>query len=132
MTPRATPPLELARTRIEASTVPMHGAAQTANAPPSSAAEPRRRARWSRPGATARSGHGSSPMNASPITTSAKPAICVWVVLATTLAIAAAPAPSATKTTVKPAMNGMLAATTRRPAPRSPSRSTSTAETADR
>ena len=33
-----------ASTRIEASTVPMHGAAQTANAPPSSAPEPLRRA----------------------------------------------------------------------------------------
>ena len=54
----------------------MQGAAQTANAPPSSAAEPPRRARWSRPGATARSGHGSRPANARPITTSAKPAIC--------------------------------------------------------
>ena len=38
----------------------MHGAAQTANAPPSRAPEPPRRARCSRPGATARSGHGSS------------------------------------------------------------------------
>ena len=39
--PRAIVPLELASTRIEASTVPMHGAAQTANAPPSRRAEPR-------------------------------------------------------------------------------------------
>ena len=38
----------------------MHGAAQTANAPPSSAPEPRRRAPVSRPGATIRSGTGSS------------------------------------------------------------------------
>jgi len=52
--------------------------------------------------------------------------------LSTVLAIAAAPAPRMTNTTVNPAMNGMLAATTRRPEPRSPSRSTSTAETADR
>ena len=37
-TPRAMSPLEPASTRIEASTVPMHGAAQTANAPPSSTA----------------------------------------------------------------------------------------------
>ena len=38
--PRATVPVALASTRIEPSTVPMHGAAQTANAAPSSALEP--------------------------------------------------------------------------------------------
>ena len=48
--PRATVPLPDARTRIDASTVPMQGAAQTANAPPSSAFDPRRRACCSRPG----------------------------------------------------------------------------------
>ena len=71
-------------------------------------------------------------MNASPMTISAKPAISFCVVFATTPAIAAAAAPSATKTIVKPAMKGRLAATTRRPAPRSPSRVTSIAETAER
>ena len=55
-----------ARTRIEASTVPMHGAAQTAKAPPSSAFEPRRRACCRSPGATARSGHGSSAHEREP------------------------------------------------------------------
>ena len=40
--------------------------------------------------------------------------------------------PSATKTAVKPSTNGMLASTTRRADPRSPSRSASTAETAER
>ena len=53
----------------------MHGAAHTANAPPSSAFEPRRLACWRSPGATARSGHGSTPMNASPRTISTNPAI---------------------------------------------------------
>src|SRR4051794_14365977 len=125
-------PLDPATTRIEASTVPMHGAAHTANAPPSSTPEPLCRARCSSPGATALSGIGIRPMKASPITTSAKPAICVWLDLGTTLAIEAAAAPSATKTSVKPMMNGMLAITTRLPAPRSPSRSTSTEETAER
>ena len=84
--PRATVPLPDASTRIDASTVPMHGAAQTANAPPSSAFDPRRRACCSSPGATVRSGHGSSPMNASPITTSTKPAILICVCLSTVLA----------------------------------------------
>ena len=132
ITPRSTPPLELASTRIEASTVPMHGAAQTANAPPSSTDDPPRRAICSSPGAIARSGHGSRPTNASPSTISTKPAISVCVVFATELAIAAAPAPSTTNTTVKPAMNGTLASTTRRAEPRSPRRVTSTADTAER
>ena len=79
----------------------MQGAAQTANAAPSSRLDPRARA--SSPGATARSGHGSSPTNASPTTISRKPAnsSCRRLVRAT-LPIAAAPAPSRTKTTVKP------------------------------
>ena len=110
----------------------MHGAAQTANAPPSSAFDPRRRACCSRPGATVRSGQGSKPMNASPITISTKPAILTCVCLSTVPPIAAAPAPSSTKTVVKPRMKGMLAITIRRLTPRSPSRSTSTAEIADR
>ena len=67
-TPRAIVPVELASTSTDASTVPMHGAAHTANAPPRSAPEPVRRAPCSRPGATVRSGQGSSPTNASPIT----------------------------------------------------------------
>ena len=121
-----------ASTRIDASTVPMHGAAHTANAPPSSAFEPRRRAPCRRLGATARSGHGRSPMNASPSTTSTNPAILSWVSLSTALPTAAAPAPRTTKTIVKPRMNGTLASAIRRPTPRSPSRSISTAEIADR
>ena len=77
-------------------------------------------------------GPGQQPDEPDPITTSAKPAISVCVSLATTLAIAAAPAPRMTKTTVKPAMNGRLAATILLPTPRSPKRSTSIAETAER
>ena len=112
--------------------IPTHGAAQTANAPPSSAREPLPRARPSIPAPTIRSGQGSSPANASPSTTSTKPATSVCCCLSSTPPIAAAAAPSSTKTTVKPKANGMLATTTRRATPRSPSRSTSTAETADR
>src|SRR3954449_2603291 len=110
----------------------MQGAAQTAKAPPRSAFEPRRRACCRRPGAIVRSGHGRSPMNARPITISTKPAILTCVCLSTVPPIAAAPAPSSTNTVVKPRMNGMLAMTIRRLNPRSPSRSTSTAEIADR
>src|SRR5207253_7829545 len=50
----------------------------------------------------------------------------------TVLPIAAAPAPSTTKTTVKPRMNGRLATTTRRVLARSPSRPVSTLERAER
>ncbi len=71
-------------------------------------------------------------MKARPSTTSTKPAISRCCRAETALPIAAAPAPSTTKTTVKPRMNGMLAETTLRVALRSPSRSTSTAETAAR
>ena len=71
-------------------------------------------------------------MNARPMTTSTNPAICVCVAFGTTLAIAAAPAPSTTNTAVKPAMNGMLARTTRRVAPREPSAVTSSDEIAAR
>jgi hypothetical protein len=90
------------------------------------------RAAPSSPGATERSGIGSRPTNTRPITISAKPAIFSWVVCVTTPAIAAAPAPSTTNPKLKPAMNGRLESTTRRAAPRSPSRSTSIAETAER
>ena len=48
-------------------------------------------------------------MNASPRTTSMKPAISSCAVDGRTPPIAAAPAPSTTKTTVKPTMNGRLA-----------------------
>ena len=78
------------------------------------------------------SGHGSSPMNASPITTRTNPAIFTCVCLSTVPPIAAAPAPSRTNTVVKPRINGMLATTIRRLTPRSPRRSTSTAEIAER
>ncbi len=44
----------------------------------------------------------------------------------------AAPTPSRTKKAVNPSTNGMLDTTTRRAVPRSPSRSASTAETAER
>ena len=70
-------------------------------------------------------------MKARPRTTSTKPAISLRL-LVDESPIAAAPAPSATKTTVKPSRNGTLATTTRRGTPRSPSRFASTAETADR
>ena len=53
----------------------MHGAAHTANAPPSRTREPRPRASCRSPAPTRRSGHGRSPMKASPNTTSTKPAM---------------------------------------------------------
>ena len=90
---------------------PMHGAAQIANAPPSSTREPRLRAPCTRPAPTSRSGQGSSPMKANPKTTRMNPATrssrnssrknpapMSW-----------APMPRATNTAVKPSTNGMLA-----------------------
>ena len=121
-----------AKARIAPSKTPTQGAAQTANAAPSRAREPLARARVSAPGASMRSGQGSSPMKASPSTTSTKPAIFVRVSWSTQPPSAAAPAPRTTKTTVKPSAKGTLAAITRRAIPRSPSRSTSTAVIADR
>src|ERR687886_3049485 len=112
----------------------MQGAAQTANAAPSSAEEPRRRAPPTSPGAISRSGNGSSPANASPKTITTKPATA-WtrVELSETASpTRPAPAPSATNKTVKPATNGRLARKTRFVVPRSPSRLASTAETAER
>ena len=73
--PRAIPPLELASTRIEASTVPMHGAATIANAPPRSSGGAGAAGAVGSPGTTVRSGHGSRPTNARPSTTRMKPAI---------------------------------------------------------
>src|SRR3954467_5025491 len=108
--PFSTVPLSLARTSTAASTVPMQGAAQTANAPPRSAPEPRRRAPVSKPGASKRSGTGSSPRNARPSTMRTKPAISVCALGENALPTAAAPAPSTTKTTVNPKMNGTGAA----------------------
>ncbi len=63
-----------ASTRIAASTGPMHGAAQIANAPPSSTREPRLRAPCTSPAPTSRSGQGSRPMKANPKTTRTNPA----------------------------------------------------------
>jgi len=54
----------------------MHGAAQTANAPPSRKPEPRRRAPWTSPAPTRRCGHGSRPMKTNPKTIRTKPATC--------------------------------------------------------
>ncbi len=124
--------MSLASTSTAARTVPIHGAAQTAKAPPSSAREPRLRAPTSSPGATTRSGTGRSPTNARPRTTSTNPAISVCAFGETTFEIAAAPAPTATNTTVKPRMNGTLAIATRRAEPARPSSSGSTPETAER
>ena len=73
-------------------------------------------------------------MNASPKTTSTKPATRSsrnWSP-STRPPTSAAPTPRSTKNAVKPATNGMLAATTRRAVPGSPSRSASTAEIAER
>jgi hypothetical protein len=75
---------------------------------------------------------GKRPTNARPSTTSTNPAISVCALPDTVLPIAAAPAPSTTKTTVKPRMNGRLATTTRRALPRSPRRPVSTLEIAER
>ncbi len=55
----------------------MHGAAHTANAPPSRTREPRPRASCRSPAPTSRSGHGSRPMKASPNTTRTNPAIAL-------------------------------------------------------
>src|SRR4029079_16096280 len=132
--PRATVVVDPARTRIVPSTGPIHGAAQTAKAAPSSAPEPRRLAPPPRPGATRVWGNGSRPTNASPKTTTTKPATaCTRVEFSeTALPTSPAPAPSATKSTVNPATNGRLARKTRLVVPGSPSRPASTAETAER
>ena len=111
---------------------PTQGAAQIANAPPSSTREPLFRAPWINPPATSRSVHGSSPMKASPATTRMKPASACFDWSLSTPAIRFAVAPSATNTIAKPAMNGRLANATRRPTPGSPSRCASTADTAER
>ena len=71
-------------------------------------------------------------MNASPSTTRMKPATCVRAVAERTEPTAAAPAPSTTKTTVKPTMNGMLDITTRRVVPRWPRWPASTFDSAAR
>src|SRR5205823_14414318 len=110
---------------------PMHGAAQMLKAAPR-ANDPRRRAVVTRLGAINCFGMGSRPMKASPKTTRISPAISDRRAGASTLPIPAAPAPRATKTTVNPSMNGRLPRSTRRATPGSPSRSASTAETADR
>ena len=73
-------------------------------------------------------------MNAKPTTTSTNPAIFSsrnWSD-STRPPTSAAPTPSSTKNAVNPRTNGMLAATTRRPVPGSPSLSASIADTADR
>ena len=112
----------------------MHGAAHTAKAPPRSTREPRPRASCSRPAPTSRSGQGRSPMNASPKTTSTKPATRSsrnWSPK-TRPPTSAAPTPRSTKNVVNPTTNGTLPVRTRRAVPGWPSRSASTAETADR
>ena len=89
----------------------MHGAAQTANAPPSRNDEPRRRAPWTSPAPTSLFGSGSRPMNPSPKTIRMKPAICssrIWLRW-NERPTAAAPAPSRTNTVISPATNGTLA-----------------------
>ena len=71
-------------------------------------------------------------MKPSPTTIRMNPAISFCARFEKRLPIAAAPAPSRTKTIVNPRTNGMLARTTRAAVPGSPSRRASTAETADR
>ena len=71
-------------------------------------------------------------MNASPKTTTTKPAISCCEVVESNPPAAATPVPSATKTAVKPRTNGMLETTTWREALRSARRAGSTAETAER
>ena len=109
----------------------MQGAAQTANAAPSSRLEP------ARPGEQARRdsalGPRQQPDEREPDHDQQEAGeLESAVAWSSTLPIAAAPAPSRTKTTVKPRMNGRLASATRRPAPRSPRRPASTADTAER
>ena len=74
------------------------------------------------------------PMNASPNTTRTKPAIRSSRNWSPRIRppTSAAPTPSSTKNAVKPTTNGTLPVTTRRAVPGCPSRSASTAETADR
>src|SRR6478736_3168215 len=115
ITPRTIVRESAASTRIALNTTPTQGAAQTAKAAPSSAREPDARARLSAPGATSRSGHGKRPMKASPSTTSTKPASFVLVERSTQWPSAAAPAPSATKTTVNPSANAALILGAERP-----------------
>ena len=89
----------------------MHGDAQTANAPPSATREPRLRAPCSKPAPTSRSGQGSSPMKASPKTTSTKPEMRSsrnWLRKRPS-PTSWAPTPSRTKTAVNPSTKGMLA-----------------------
>src|SRR3990170_4021867 len=119
---------------MAARTGPMHGAAHTAKAPPRRTREPRLRAPRTSPAPRSRSGHGRSPMNASPKMTRTKPATFSsrnWSAKRRP-PTSAAPTPSSTKNAVKPSTNGKLARTTRRAVPGCPSRSASTADTADR
>ena len=120
---------------MPASTGPMHGAAHTAKAPPSRSLEPRLRAPCTSPAPTSLSGHGSSPMKASPNTTRTKPEIFSsrnWSRKSEPPTSEPPRRRAATNTAVNPSTNGTLAATTRRAVPGWPSRSASTADTADR
>src|SRR5687768_11025495 len=112
----------------------MQGAAQTAKAPPRRTREPRPRASRRRLAPTSRSGHGSRPMKARPNTTRTKPAMRSSRNWSPRIRppTSAAPTPSSTKNAVNPSTNGTLPVITRLAVPRSPSRSASTAETADR
>ena len=97
----------------------MHGAAHTANAPPSSAPEPRLRAPVEQPGRQHPLRHGQQADEREPEHDEDE---------ARDLGAGASPrrrcrspprpAPSTTKTTVKPRMNGRLETTTRRAVPR--------------
>ena len=93
----------------------MHGAAQTANAPPRSAPEPRRRAPASRPGRQHALRHGQEADEREPEHDEDEARDLRRRALPRgRCPTAAAPAPRTTKTTVKPKMNGMLETTTRR------------------
>ena len=91
-------PLPDARTRIHAEhTVPM----QERRRPRMRRLRPARSTTTGAAGADRALGHGSNPMNASPITISTKPAILTCACSSTPPPIAAAPAPSSTKTLVE-------------------------------
>ena len=123
---RATVSDEPASTRIAASTGPMHGAAHTANAPPSSTREPRPRAPCDEPGADEPLGPRQEAHEREPEHDEHEARdLLEQELVAEEAAADAAPRRrrAATKTAVKPRTNGMLAMTTRRAVPGSPSRS---------
>ena len=131
--PFSTVPLSLASTSTAPSTLPMHGAAQTANAPPRSAPEPRRARAGEQPRRQHALRHGQQADEREPEHDEDEAGdLRAGLRRERRSRSPRPPAPSTTKTTVKPKMNGRLETTTRRTVPRSPSRPASTLESAAR